>query len=506
MRTMSDPKKIRLPHFADKDGFYTNDPVALTKQIARFYSTAKRHDLPQEGIAALICPHAGYVYSGAVAAEAYKQLEGLSFDTVVVISPSHRAFFRGASVYSGGAYRTPLGDIPLDLDFCERLTANDPTVALAEIGHDATGGGYEHALEVHLPFLQIVLGSFALVPVVMGDQEFPTARTLGELIARHARLGRTLIVASSDLAHGHDYQTTQRMDDTAAAAIERFSPGDLYDQLSAGAFEACGGGPITAAMIAAQGMGADSATVVCKRNSSDVTGSKRGYLVGYLSAVLYRSQNDGGHSARAQARSEQHPKGNEGRSTGGRSGERNPLLSDHALDAQERDLLRATARRALERAVKGARLECPEAPTKRLREKRGVFVTLKRRDHLRGCIGYVRPYKPLIEAVWEMAESAALRDHRFIPVEPSEVDDLDIEITVLSPLQKIDNPDLVLVGRHGLLISRGHTAGVLLPQVPVEQGWDREMFLTQTCVKAGLDPDAWKEPGTTIEIFTAEVF
>jgi len=505
MRTMSDPKKIRPSRFAEKGGFYTDDPVALTKQIAGFFAAAQRQDLPQEGIAALICPHAGYVYSGAVAAEAYKQLEGLSFDTVVVISPSHRAFFRGASVYSGGAYRTPLGDIPLDLDFCERLTSIDPTVALADIGHDATGGGYEHALEVHLPFLQIVLGSFALVPVVMGDQEYPTARTLGELIARHARLGRTLVVASSDLAHGHDYQTTKRLDDTAAAAIEHFSPGDFYDQLSAGAFEACGGGPITAAMIAAQGMGADTAAVVCKRNSADVTGTKHGYIVGYLSAVLFRSYaaDDGNSDARAKAAGRSQRDQSTAASAGHGGG--TSLLSDHALDAQERDMLRTTARRSLDRAVKGARLDCPEAPTRRLREKRGVFVTLKKNEHLRGCIGYVRPYKPLIEAVWEMAESAALRDHRFLPVEPSEVDELEIEITVLSPLQKIDNPDLVLVGRHGLLISRGHTAGVLLPQVPVEQGWDREVFLAQTCLKAGLDPDAWKDPTTTIEIFTAEV-
>ncbi|MEW5702811.1 MAG: AmmeMemoRadiSam system protein B [Candidatus Zixiibacteriota bacterium] len=504
---MSDPKKIRLPHFAEKDGFYTNDPVALTKQIAQFFAAAKRHtDIRQEGIAALVCPHAGYVYSGAVAAEGYKQLEGLSFDTVVVIAPSHRAFFRGGSVYSGGAYRTPLGDVPLDLDFCERLTSVDPSVALADIGHDATGGGYEHALEVHLPFLQIVLGSFALVPVVMGDQEFTTARTLGELIARHARLGRTLVVASSDLAHGHDYPTTQRLDDTAAAAIERYSSGDLYDQFSSGAFEACGGGPITAAMIAAQGMGADTATVVCKRNSADVTGSRRGYIVGYLSAVFHRAGGDNPDRAHAQRRSASSVHDDHASTASGPRATRGTLVSDETLDPHERELLRTTARRSLERAVKGARLECPEAPTTRLREKRGVFVTLKRDGHLRGCIGYVRPYKPLIEAVWEMAESAALRDHRFLPVEPSEVDDLEIEITVLSPLQKVDSPDDVLVGRHGLIIARGHRAGVLLPQVPIEQDWDREMFLSQTCLKAGLDPDAWKEPGTVIEVFTAEVF
>jgi AmmeMemoRadiSam system protein A len=185
---------------------------------------------------------------------------------------------------------------------------------------------------------------------------------------------------------------------------------------------------------------------------------------------------------------------------------RRGLAEERTLTDQERDLLRTTAHRSLEHSIKGAALGCPEAPTENLREKRGAFVTLKNAGKLRGCIGYIRPYKPLIDAVWEMAESAATRDDRFIPVEPSEVDDLEIEITVLSLLRKIDNPNDVLVGRHGLLVSRGYQSGVLLPQVPIEADWDRETFLSQTCIKAGLPPDAWRDSETTLEVFTAEVF
>ncbi|MBI3873311.1 MAG: AmmeMemoRadiSam system protein B [candidate division Zixibacteria bacterium] len=487
MSTVSDIKKIRQPRFAAVDSFYDNDPVALTKQIAGFFARAERVALDGD-IGGLICPHAGYAYSGEVAAAAYKQLEGLSYDTVVIISPSHQVFFRGASIYSGGAYRTPLGDVPLDLDLCARLTSVDSALSLSDLGHDASGGGWEHALEVHLPFLQIVLGHFALVPIVMGDQEYPTARLVGELIGRHARPGRTLVIASSDLAHGHDYATTRRLDDTAAAAVGMFDPSEFYDQYSTGAFEACGGGPITAAMIAARALGADRAQVISRRNSADVTGQKQGYIVGYLSAVMYRS---GSERAPVQK-------------TVAKRGLR--LQMDVTLTGSEREMLHTTARRSLEAAVKGARLECPEAPTQRLQEKRGVFVTLTAQGHLRGCVGYVRPYKPLVDAVWEMAESAARRDHRFLPVEPSEVDGLEIEITVLSPLQKIANPDQVLVGRHGVIVSQGHQAGVLLPQVPIENDWDRETFLSHACEKAGLHPDAWKDKRTTIEIFTAEVF
>jgi AmmeMemoRadiSam system protein B/AmmeMemoRadiSam system protein A len=500
MRIVSDPKKIRRPRFAQPSGFYTDDPVELTKQIASFFSKAERIELGGM-IAGLVCPHAGYEYSGAIAAEGYKQLEGLSFDTVVVISPSHQVFFPGASVYSGGAYRTPLGDIPVDLDFCQNLTSVDPLVSLSDMGHDAAGGSYEHALEVHLPFLQIVLGTFALVPVVMGDQEFTTAKRLGELIGRYAKPGRTLVVASSDLAHGHSYDETRRMDEIAATSVQEFSPGHFYDRLRDSAFEACGGGPITAAMIATRSMGADSAQVISHRNSGDVTNRKTGYIVGYLSAAFFKSGSedpDRSKAAKTATHSDETPAPAERKRRG--------LQEDQTLSSRERDLLRTTARRSLEHSVKGAARECPEAATERLREKRGAFVTLKKGGQLRGCIGYIRPYKPLIDAVWEMAESAALRDHRFLPVEPSEVDDLEIEITVLSPLERIEDPDRVLVGRHGLLVSRGHQTGVLLPQVPVEADWDRETFLSQTCVKAGLPPDSWRDPKTTLEIFTAEVF
>lgn len=496
LRTVADPKRVRTYRVAGPDGFYPDDPVELTQRVAKFFKSAKRENLPGQ-ITGLVCPHAGYDYSGTIAAAAYKQLTGLSFSTVVVISPSHRAFFRGCSVYSGGAYRTPLGDIPVDLEFCARLTETDPLIALSEIGHEAIGGGFEHGLEVHLPFLQIVLGQFSLVPIVMGDQEYPTARRLGELLGSISKMGRTLIVASSDLAHGHDYQATRRLDATAAEAIQSFSHNKFYDLYSDGACEACGGGPITAAMIATQAMGADSARVLARTTSADVTGNREGYIVGYLAAIFYRGGESSGE--REYIFTEDSPDSHD-------ITDHHTLSADQTLNASERELLRTTARRSLEHSIKGAKIECPDAPTARLREKRGVFVTFKQRGELRGCVGYVRPFKPLIEAVWEMAESAALRDHRFIPVEPKEVDRLDIEITVLSPLKRITNPDLVLVGRHGLIVTRGHVSGVLLPQVPVEHEWDRETFLAETCTKAGLPVDAWKDPETILEVFTAEIF
>jgi MEMO1 family protein len=320
---------------------------------------------------------------------------------------------------------------------------------------------------------------------------------LGELLGSISRIGRTLIVASSDLSHGHDYQTARNLDATAAEAIQSFSHNKFYDLYSDGACEACGGGPITAAMIATQAMGADGARVLSRTTSADVTGNRTGYIVGYLGAVFFRGSE--ASSGQEYVLKDDVPESHD-------ITDHHTLHADDTLNASERELLRTTARRSLEHAVKGAKIACPEAPTARLREKRGVFVTLKQRGDLRGCVGYVRPFKPLIEAVWEMAESAALRDHRFIPVEPKDVDRLELEITVLSPIRRIMNPDLVLVGRHGLIVSQGHISGVLLPQVPIEHEWDRETFLSEACVKAGLPSDAWHDPITTLEVFTAEIF
>lgn len=141
-----------------------------------------------------------------------------------------------------------------------------------------------------------------------------------------------------------------------------------------------------------------------------------------------------------------------------------------------------------------------------LREKRGAFVTLKKRGHLRGCIGYIKAVKPLWETVQEMALAAAFHDPRFPSLKPEEFKDLSFEISVLSPLQKIDDISAIEVGKHGLYIVRGYNSGLLLPQVALEYGWDRETFLKETCYKAGLPPQAWMDKETEIYIFSADYF
>ncbi|MCJ2166292.1 AmmeMemoRadiSam system protein A [Pseudodesulfovibrio sp. S3-i] len=148
----------------------------------------------------------------------------------------------------------------------------------------------------------------------------------------------------------------------------------------------------------------------------------------------------------------------------------------------------------------------PEPPTDKLREHLGAFVTLKLDGHLRGCIGNIKGTGELFRTIWEMAQSAAFRDPRFPPLNEQEFNAVEYEISILSPLEACPDPELVEVGRHGLIMSRDGHSGLLLPQVPVEWQWDRATFLAQTCIKAGLPRNAWKEPDTTILWFEAVVF
>lgn len=176
------------------------------------------------------------------------------------------------------------------------------------------------------------------------------------------------------------------------------------------------------------------------------------------------------------------------------------------LNNNEKIYLLKLARETIEWQLKYHEFPKTEPISEKVKQKFGVFVTLHKHGQLRGCIGYVEGLKPLYLAVMDMAKAAAFEDPRFPPVEPTEVKDLDIEISVLSPLKKISDINQIEIGKHGLIIQRGWQRGLLLPQVATEWGWNREQFLQQTCIKAGLPPEAWKEPGTEIYIFSAEIF
>jgi AmmeMemoRadiSam system protein A len=176
------------------------------------------------------------------------------------------------------------------------------------------------------------------------------------------------------------------------------------------------------------------------------------------------------------------------------------------LTDADKTLLLQQARASIEAHLSDKSVPPVTDPSPVLGERRGAFVSLHRRGDLRGCIGYLEAAKPLLQTIQEMAAAAAFHDPRFKPLKPEELADLEIEISVLTPMQLIKSTDEIQMGKHGLYIVQGFCRGLLLPQVATQYHWDRLAFLQQTCCKAGLAPDAWKEPSTKIYTFTADVF
>ncbi len=232
-------------------------------------------------ILALVEPHAGYPYSGGVAASGYRELDPAQVEVVFLVGPSHHAAFAGVALWDGQAFATPLGEVPVDRELVHALTYESPHIFVRNAVHDE-----EHALEVQLPFLQRRLETFRLVPMVMGRQDAATARELGRALAHVAAAApRSLLVASSDLSHYHPYDEAVELDRQVLACIAAFDPDGLLNGLGSGQFEACGGGPIAAVLYAARALGGRAAHVLAYQNSGDVTGDRM-QVVGYPACAV----------------------------------------------------------------------------------------------------------------------------------------------------------------------------------------------------------------------------
>jgi len=261
--------------------WYPGNPKVLHSDIEEYLKLAGEMDIHGE-IMGLVAPHAGYVYSGGVAAYAYKAIRGKQYDTVIVISPSHRMAFPGASIYCRGGYETPLGIVPVNTEMSDTLINSSPLISDVVAPHVQ-----EHALEIQLPFLQTVLGQFLLVPVIMGSQDRKTCESLAKSIYEAIGDRQVLIVGSSDLSHFHDYQRAVDIDSNVLQHLNKMDALGLLNDLRAGRGEACGGGPAAVTMMVAKMMGADDSRVLHYANSGDVTGEKD-RVVGYAAAVFWK--------------------------------------------------------------------------------------------------------------------------------------------------------------------------------------------------------------------------
>jgi len=264
--------------------WYPGNPRILRADIEEFL-----HNVPDEKIegkiTGIIVPHAGYVYSGQVAAFAYKTVREEIFDAVILLGPSHRAFFHGVSIHDKGGYETPLGIVPVDNSLAKDIMAQSRMISNIPAAHSQ-----EHSLEIQVPFLQVALGDFRFVPLVMGEQDRRTCEMLAESIVKAVGDRRVLIVGSSDLSHFHSYEKAVKLDSAVLHRIEKMDAEGLLKDLEENVSEACGGGPAAVTMMISKKLGSHRAKILKYANSGDVTGD-RGSVVGYTSAVLFKARN-----------------------------------------------------------------------------------------------------------------------------------------------------------------------------------------------------------------------
>jgi MEMO1 family protein len=450
---------IREPAVAGM--FYPKDKKELISRIDNYLDNVKYQRVKGK-LVAMIVPHAGYDYSGQVAAYGYKELEGKTYNRVILIGASHYQRFDGISVAEYDYYQTPLGKVKVDRDFAKKLIESSSKFTFLPEAHNR-----EHSLEVQLPFLQRVMNKdLKIVPIIFGNASIANSQILAMSLASLVD-DKTLIICSTDWSHYHDYKRAIKLDKEGISAVLKGDLSSYVALLSKGSSEACAAPAVITTMLLTPSLGANKTELLNYANSGDVTGDKS-RVVGYAS-IAYSSQSS-------------------------------PLLK-----AEMRQLL-GLARRSIRGHLLGKEPEKIDVEKGVLGEKRGVFVTLKKQGKLRGCIGYILPHIPLAEAVQAMAVSAAVSDARFPKVTIDELPKIDIEISVLSRLEKVKNIDEIKIGRDGLYIVEGRKSGLLLPQVAVEQNWNRNQLLENVCYKARLSKDAWKNSDAALYRFSADIF
>lgn len=468
--------------------WYPGDPKALAERVDGLLAGAEPAAV-SGAIRALVVPHAGYAYSGRVAAAAFALVRGRTYRRVLVLAPSHHGDFRGLSIAGVDAYTTPLGEVPLDGEAVARLRRS-PLVSADPRAHRQ-----EHAIEIELPFLQRALApGWELVPILVGRLDSTEYSTVGDLL-RPLVDDETLVVVSSDFTHygarfgylpfSPDDQVAGRIQTLDDGAIERVlaldGPGLLDYQARTG-ITVCGIRPLA---VLPELLPADArATRVAYETSGDLTGDWRNSVSYAALAVTVPSD-----------RSAALTKGVEDTDTDGLS--ESDLKRLHQVAVLGVEAAASGLSESLESEIKGVVSDLPS----RLGRPAGAFVTLWSRGRLRGCVGHVPNDLPLYQAILQSAYQAARTDHRFEPLTPAELDGLEVEVSVLSVPRPIASADDFRPGEDGITLRKGDHYGLFLPEVATEMGWDRETTLSQLALKAGLKADDWRE-GASFEVFS----
>ncbi len=457
--------------------FYPGNKNDLKKQLIQLFEQAKtltNYPDINNNLQAIIVPHAGYVFSGSVAAAGISQIsEDTFYKRVFVLASSHRYSFNGAAVYCSGNYLTPLGEIPVDTKLCADLVKSADLFIEHSEAHDN-----EHSIEVQLPFIQHKLGEgILLVPIILGTQQPEICKKIANSLKKWFT-PENLWIISSDFSHYPDYNNAINVDELTANAICSNEPQKLLTVLKDNknlkidklATSLCGWTSVLTLLYMTENQDFDYKKIFYQNSGDAKLYGAKDRVVGYWSIAVNRK------------------------------------TGKFRISHKEKEELIDKARKSINVFVKNGSEGkiIPAIGAGILNEVMGVFVSIYVKNKLRGCIGGFAKKKTLNEMVQEMAVSAS-HDRRFDPIKPNELDKMELEISVLSPLKKIDSVNEIELGKHGIYIKQGNNSGTFLPQVAVKTGWDLEEFLGHCSRdKAGIGWGGWKN--AEVYVYEAIVF
>ncbi|NMC98438.1 MAG: AmmeMemoRadiSam system protein B [Bacteroidales bacterium] len=450
--------------------FYEENPVSLKNELELYLSKSK--SISQKFPLAIISPHAGYIFSGQTSADAFKQInKDAKYEHIFIIAPSHHALEKGAAVYNSGDFETPLGIVKVDHEFCSDLLQKYP-----ELFHtNDPAQEKEHSIEVQLPFLQVCLkNDFNIVPILITTDQLSDCKLIAHTLLPYFNKNN-LFIFSSDLSHYPEYNQAIKIDNQTIDAIlsanaEHFdSVANQVSKVDNILTRACGRYPIATLLYLMQMSNNSTIKIISYITSGDNAAGDKNKVVGYASFAIYDIDTF-------------------------------PDISEEA-----KTKMLKYARKSIENYLSNTKntLEQPNEPF--AQKHYGVFVSLYNNNELRGCIGTFQTQKTLAQNIHDMAIAAATRDHRFRPVDSTELNDLTIEISILSPLKKIYNISEIVLGTHGIYIIKGTKSGTFLPQVAKKTGWTKEELLGHCSRdKAEIGWDGWKD--AEIYIYETVVF